>query len=178
MQPWSIHLVYPILYHISETYFRNHDSITISITLSIMLCGLRFPSHFFPWCFAGHTFHSAFHNVFRNAFRYVKLCYVRDGSVLRCIMLVRNAMWDLWVTLCGWRCVGDSVWVMLCRWRHASDGVVDGVCVTLCGWWCDGDNVWITLRGKHYVADAVQMTLRGWRCVSIHTGVKTQFRSK
>jgi len=65
-----------------------------------MLCGLRFPSHFFPWCFAGHTFH----NVFRNAFRYVKFRYVRDGGVLRCIRLVRNA---IWATLCLWRCVGD-----------------------------------------------------------------------
>ena len=148
-----MHLVCPILHHISETYFTtSRDSITISITLSIMLCGLSFPSHFFPWCFAGHTFNSAFHNVFRNAFRYVKLCYVRDGSVLRCIMLVRNAMWDLWVTICGWRCVGDSVWVMLCRWRHASDGVVDGVCdtmwVVVWRWRCVDYATWETLRGR------------------------------
>jgi len=41
-----------------------------------------------------------------------------------------------------------------------------------------GDDVWITLRGKQHVAGAVQMTLRGWWYVSIHTGVKIQFRSK
>ena len=202
-----------------------------------MLCGLLFPSHF-PSCFAGHTFHDAFHNVFHNAFHYVKLRYVRNDSVLRCIMLVRNAMW---VTLCGWRYashgvghgVGDDVWLTLCRWRYARHGVghgvgyaiwvticgswwvticgwrnvadgmwvtawvtmcvlhyvacgVRGLCVCawvttqvkLCGWWCDGDDVYITLRGKHYVAEAVQMTLSGSWCVSIHTRVKTQFRSK
>jgi len=117
-----------------------------------MLCGLHFPWHFFPWCFAGHTFRGAFHNVFCNAFHYVKLRYVRDDSVLHCIMLC--------VTLCGWRNVADGMWVT--TW------VTRG--------WCDGDDVWITLRGKHYMAVAVQMALRGWWCVSIHTGVKTQFR--
>ena len=175
--------------------------------LPLCCVGYAFHHTFFPSCFAGHTFHGAFHNVFHNAFHYVKLRYVRNDSVFRCIMLVRNAMW---VTLCGWRYmshgvghgVRDDVWLTLYWWRYASHGVGHGVgyniwvticgsrwvtmCVcgwvttqvTLCGWWCDGDDVWITLRGKHYVAGAVQMTLRGWWCVSIHTGVKTQFRSK
>ena len=147
--------------------------------------GYAFHHTFFRWCFAGHTFHGAFHNVFRNAFRYVKLRYVRDGSVLRCIMLLRNVMW---VTVSGWRrgwrCglryLGDDMWVTvaMCGWRNVADGMWVTTWVTLCDLWCDGDDVRITLRGKHYVADAVEMTLRGWWCVSIHTGVKTQFKSK
>ena len=118
---------------------------------------------------------------------WVTLCvwrYVGDGVVDG----VGDGVWvtvghDVWVTQCGWWYVGDSVGdgvrVTLCGLRCA--GTVC-VCVwvttwvTLCDLWCDGDDVRITLRGKHYVADAVEMTLRGWWCVSIHTGVKTQFR--
>jgi len=139
-----------------------------------MLCGLRFPSHFFPSCFAGHTFHGAFHNVFHNAFHYVKLRYVRDDSALRCIILVRNAMW---LTLCGWRYVShgvghgvdDDVWLTLCRWRYASHGVGDGVgyaiWVTICG------SRWVTMCGWRNVADGMRVTacdvlvsLCGLRC--------------
>ena len=54
------------------------------------------------------------------------------------------------VTLCGLRCAGT---VCVCVWVTTW--------VTLCDLWCDGDDVRITLRGKHYVADAVEMTLRG-----------------
>jgi len=59
---------------------------------------------------------------------------------------------DVRVTLCGLRCAG-TVCACVC--------VCVTTQVTLCGWSCDGDDVWITLRGKHYVAGAVQMTLRG-----------------
>jgi len=84
----------------------------------------------FPLCFAGHAFHSAFHNVFRNAFRYEKPRYVRDGGVLRCIRLVRYAMW---LTVCGWRHVtdgvswqrvGDAMSVKECGWRYVGDGAL------------------------------------------------------
>ena len=51
--------------------------------------------------------------------------------------------------------VGDGVCVSL----YVACGVWVATWMTLCWGWCDGDDVWITLRGKHYVADAVQMTL-------------------
>jgi len=101
--------------------------------------GYAFHHTFFRWCFAGHTFHGAFHNVFRNAFRYVKLRYVRDGSVLRCIMLLRNVMWvtvsgwrrgwhyvagGVTVTMCGLRYAGNTRWQTLCRWRYVGVGVL------------------------------------------------------
>jgi len=61
---------------------------------------------------------------------------VRDGAVLRCIRLVRNAMC---LTLCGWQYVGDGV----------GDGVGDAMWVTVCRSWCVRDG------GSRCVGDGV-----------------------
>ena len=98
------------------------------------------------------------------------------GMAIRASWRARHGMWvTARVTMCMLHYVACGVRALcVCVCRNG-EGVTTWV--TLCGWWCHGHDVWITLRGKHYVADAVQMTLRGSWCVSIHTRVKTQFRS-
>ena len=85
--------------------------------------------------------------------RLTVLSYVEFAGALRYVGY--GVGHDVRVTLCGLRCAG-TVCVCVCV---GTGGVTTWV--TLCGWWCHGHDVWITLRGKHYVADAVQITQRG-----------------
>ena len=65
--------------------------------------------------------------------------------------LMERYVTQLWVTLCMWQYVCDTMYVTVCMWQY----VCDSMCVTLCMWHYVCDSMCVTVCAWQYICDSM-----------------------